>query len=165
MEAIYIPQLLKMPDKKEEMKISNFIPGFTTLTPVRGILVVTHGGNFLEVYFQAETILTLTCDRCLQQYNHRLTVDTFELIWLEHELELDQNIPWEREISVEDLSETLPPDGYFDTENWVYEQLSLAMPMRQLCGKNCQAPITREEEKMIDTRWAGLASLKSMIKE
>ena len=157
MEAIYIPQLLKMPGRKEEIKISDFIPGLNTLTPVRGFLVVTHGGNFLEVYLQAETILTLTCDRCLQQYNHRLTVETSELIWLEHELE--------REISREDLSETLPPDGYFDTENWVYEQLSLAMPMRQLCGKNCQAPQTKEEETIIDSRWASLASLKSMIKE
>jgi uncharacterized protein len=165
MEAIYIPQLLKMPGRKEEIKISDFIPGLTTLTPVRGILVVTHGGNFLEVYLQAETILTLTCDRCLQQYNHRLKVETSELIWLEHDWELDQNIPLEREIGGEDLSETLPPDGYFEPETWVYEQLSLAMPMRQLCGKNCQAPAIKEEETIIDTRWASLASLKSVIKD
>ena len=167
MEAIYIPQLLKMPGRKEEIKISDFIPGLNTLTPVRGFLLVTHGGNFLEVYLQAETIVTLTCDRCLQEYNHRLKVETKEIIWLEYNLELDQNIPLEREISLEDLSETLPLDGHFDTETWVYEQLSLVMPMRQLCGKNCQAPQTKEEETktIIDSRWASLASLKSMMKE
>jgi uncharacterized protein len=137
----------------------------TTLIPVKGILVVTHGGNFLEVEVQAETILTLTCDRCLQSFNHRLKVETGELIWLEHEFELEQNIPLEREIFRENLAETLDPNGYFDIETWLYEQLSLALPMRQLCGKKCQTPEIKNDREISDGRWADLASLKSLIQD
>ena len=44
---------------------------------------IRHGGTFLEILAQAETIVTLTCDRCLQNYNYRLSIDTSEIIWLE----------------------------------------------------------------------------------
>jgi uncharacterized protein len=165
MEAIYIPQLLKMPAKQEEISLNSLISGLKTLTPVRGILLITHGGTFLQVELRAETIFTLTCDRCLQQYNHRLKVETSEIIWLENDLQLDKKIPLEREISSEDLSETLPPDGYFEVESWLYEQISLAMPMRQLCGKDCQPPPALNTDNLIDSRWASLASLKSLIKD
>ena len=72
MEAIYIPQLLKAPQKTEEIQVQEFIDGLESLTPVRGKMAVVHRGNYLEVSVQAETIITLTCDRSLQQYNHRL---------------------------------------------------------------------------------------------
>ena len=72
MEDIYIPQLLKAPGRKREIEINEVIPGLETLTPIRGTLIVRHGGNFLELSVQAETIVTLICDRCLQNYNHRL---------------------------------------------------------------------------------------------
>lgn len=165
MEALYIPQLLKMPENKVEINFNDSISGLNTLSPVKGLLVVTHGGNFLQVQVQAKTILTLTCDRCLQSFNHLLKVNTSELIWLESPLEIEQNIPLEREISLENLSETLDPYGYFEVESWIFEQLSLAMPMRQLCGKNCHLPQVENEQSYFDHRWANLASLKSMIQD
>ena len=165
MEAIYIPRLLKMPEQKEEIYFNDSISGLNTLTPVKGMVIVTHGGNFLDVYLQAETIITLSCDRCLQSFNHRLKVDTSELIWLENKLEVDHNLPLEREISLENLSETLDPNGYFDVETWIFEQLSLAMPMRQLCGNNCHPPKIDNEQSILDHRWSDLASLKSILKD
>jgi uncharacterized protein len=164
MDAIYIPQLLKMQGKKEEIKFEEMIPGLKTLTPVRGIIVVAHKGTFLEISATAETIMTLTCDRCLQNYNHKLAINAEELIWLEKEPEESDNIPLEREVSLDDLSETLPPDGYFSPDTWLYEQLCLALPMQQLCGKNCQFPTPNgAKEDLIDSRWASLASLKQQI--
>jgi uncharacterized protein len=165
MEAIYIPQLLKMPGKTEEIHFNNPIEDLETLIPVKGILMVSHRGNFLEVQVKAETIVTLTCDRCLQSFNHRLKVETSELIWLENEFELEQNIPLEREISRENLAETLDPNGFFEVETWLYEQLSLALPMRQLCGKDCQTPAIKNNQEIIDPCWANLASLKSLIQD
>ncbi len=164
MEAIYIPRLLKLPGRQEEIKIQEEIPGFNTLIPVRGIMVVKHGGNYLEVSAQTETIITLVCDRCLQHYNHRLSIDTSELIWLESE-QAPEHLPVEREVSVEDLSETLPPDGYFKPDSWLYEQLSLAMPLRHICGKDCPgAPQTSAvTESHTDSRWASLAALREQI--
>lgn len=166
MEAIYIPHLLKAPKRKIEVTVDDTIAGLDTLVPVKGTVVVRHGGNFLEVSSQAETITTLVCDRCLQHYNYRLVVDTSELIWLESELENIEDIPHEREVSLEDLSETLPPNGHFDLEAWLFEQLSLALPLRKVCGDNCPGAVevSSDNEHHIDSRWSRLSSLKEQLR-
>jgi uncharacterized protein len=167
MEAIYIPQLLKAPERRASLAIEESVPGLETLTPVRGSIVISHRGNFLEVSATAETIVTLTCDRCLKQYNHRLCLDTSEIIWLDNHADRDRFIPLEREISVDDLSETLPTDGFFEPDTWLYEQFSLQMPFRQLCSKDCQPAATASfpNEPSIDSRWASLEALRQQLPE
>ncbi|ACK69419.1 protein of unknown function DUF177 [Gloeothece citriformis PCC 7424] len=167
MDVIYIPNLLKVKDKTKEIHFEEFIPGLDTLTPIRGKLRVRHGGNFLEVAVVAETIMTLTCDRCLKQYNHRLTLNTSELIWLDKNASTPQSYPQEREISWDDLSESLSPDGEFDLQNWLYEQLSLNLPLRRLCSNNCEQPVTSasQAESNVDSRWAALESLKQQLSQ
>lgn len=164
MEAIYIPQLLRTPDQTDVISVEEFVPGFPSLTPIRGELRVRHGGNFLEASLTAETILSLTCDRCLQQYNERLSLDTSELIWLEKEEDSPETYPQEREITWEDLSETLSPEGYFSPDTWLYEQLSLALPLRRLCGKDCQPPATPAiGDAATDNRWTALERFKQQL--
>ena len=167
MEALYIPQLLKAPKQTREIILDEPISGLETLTPIRGILIIRHGGNFLEISVKAETIVTLICDRCLQNYNYRIAIDTLELIWLEAVDPDLARFSLEREVSLEDLSETLPPTGYFESEQWLYEQFSLAMPLRRLCGENCQgaAKTTSDNEHYVDSRWASLASLKEQLSQ
>ncbi|ELS01978.1 putative metal-binding protein [Xenococcus sp. PCC 7305] len=167
MEAIYIPKLLKAPDQTTEISINNSISGLDTLTPVKGTLIVRHGGNFLDVSVEAETIVTLICDRCVQNYNHRLKIATSELIWLEAGNPDLENLPLEREVLLEELSENLSPTGYFEPQTWIYEQLSLAMPIRQVCGESCVGATqvaAGEETTQVDNRWASLASLKEQLK-
>ena len=165
MEPIYIPHLLKAPKRTAQIIVDDSIAGLDTLVPVKGVVSVRHGGNFLEVISQAETIITLVCDRCLQHYNHRLEIDTNELIWLESELENVANIPNEREVSLEDLSETLPPNGHYDPEAWLFEQLSLALPLRKICGDDCPGASQNAtvNENQVDCRWASLAALKEQL--
>ena len=166
MEAIYIPQLLKAPQQTEVIQVDELLPDLETLTPVRGKIRVQHRGNFLDVSGQAETILTLTCHRCLKQYNHRLKVDTSEIIWLDPAANQPDEGPIEREIAVEDLVETLPPDGYFDPSEWLYQQLCLEIPQRQICDALCTGiePATPEtSERSSDRRWASLEALKKMM--
>ncbi|HCF27812.1 MAG TPA: metal-binding protein, partial [Cyanobacteria bacterium UBA11049] len=163
MEAIYIPQLLKAPQQTEAIQVDEFLPDLETLTPVRGKIQVQHRGNFLNVSGQTETILTLTCHRCLKQYNHRLKVNTSEIIWLDPAANQPDEGPVEREVAVEDLVETLPPDGYFDPGEWLYQQLCLEIPQRQLCDAMCTgiepaAPETSAQS--VDSRWASLEALK-----
>jgi len=166
MEAIYIPQLTKAPQQTEVTEVDEFLPNLETLTPVRGQVKVQHRGNFLDVSGKAETIMTLTCNRCLRQYNHRLTVDTSEIIWLDPAAEQPDEGPIEREVAVEDLVEKLPPQGYFDPGEWLYQQLCLEIPQRQLCDTLCQGiqPSTPETaEQPVDHRWASLEALKKMM--
>jgi uncharacterized protein len=162
METIFIPHLLKSPDRQRVITVDNFIPSLETLTPVRGTLIIRHGGNFLDLSVKVETIITLSCDRCLQQYNHRLKLNTSELIWLDKNKDYDKSYPLEREIAYEDLSESLDPNGDFEPQMWLYEQLCLTLPPRQLCSANCQPPaFILPENASIDGRWASLESLKS----
>lgn len=168
MDLIYIPQLTTAPERTEEIQFEEFISELETLTPVRGNVVVKHRGKYLEVSAKAETIITLICNRCLQQYNHRLTVDTSELIWLDEAADQTDVGPLERETSLEDLVETLSPKGYFNSKEWLYEQLCLAIPPRQLCDANCPSiPVKNSLEPashlQIDRRWASLEQLKKQF--
>jgi uncharacterized protein len=165
MEPIYIPHLLKAPKRTAEIIVDDPIAGLDTLVPVKGTISVRHGGNFLEIVSAAETITTLVCDRCLQHYNHRLEIDTSELIWLESDLENEQDLPAEREVALDDLSETLPPNGHFDPEVWLFEQLSLALPLRKVCGADCPGASVKgtTDEHYVDHRWSSLAALKEQL--
>lgn len=164
-EAIYIPGLLKLPEQTEVIKFNQFIADLESLTPVRGSLQVTHQGNYLDVAASSETIITLTCHRCLQQYNHRLKVDSAELIWLDELACQLENEPLEQEVALEDLVETLSPQGYFQPETWLYEQLCLALPPRQLCDQNCQGiPMNNlGTQSAKDRRWQALENLKRQL--
>jgi len=156
-DAIYIPHLLKIPSKCRELQIDAPIAGLDTLTVPRGWLQVVHRHTFLDVSARAEAIVTLTCDRTLKQYNHKLVVDTSELIVLAA-TELDAD---ERALPGEELAESLPPDGYFDPETWLYEQFCLAMPLRQL-SDDASPPGTYDyrDAPQLDSRFAELSALR-----
>lgn len=166
MEAIYIPHLLKAPKQTQVVEVEEFLPSLETLTPVRGHVRVTHKGTYLEVDGKAEAIATLTCHRCLQQYNRRLVVNTSELIWLDPGANQPYTGPSEQEIDLHDLVETLAPDGNFDPGEWLYEQMCLAIPQRQLCDRKCkgiQISQTSNSETTLDQRWAALEVLKGQF--
>lgn len=165
MDAIYIPQLLQTPEQKQEFEFKEFLSGLETLTPVRGRMCIKHCGNYLEVSVTAETIATLSCDRCLQQYNHRLAIDTSEIIWLNANTKQESNLPIEQEVALEDLLETLPSQGSFYVHEWLYEQMCLAIPQRQLCDKKCPGilPSKSLNDPPIDSRWASLEALKKQF--
>ncbi|MEM6251558.1 MAG: YceD family protein [Cyanobacteria bacterium P01_D01_bin.156] len=169
MQRIYIPHLVKDPGQTRTIKVNDYISELETLTPVKGHIQIQHRGNFLDVSAQAETITTLTCHRCLQNYNTRIQVDTSEIIWLqEPHSELYEE---EVEVSLEDLVETLSPQGHFEPQTWLYEQLCLAIPQRQLCDQSCQGIINplasdlNNENSGTDQRWAALSALKQQLSD
>ena len=170
METIYIPHLLTKTERKEVIDFEEFIPDLETLTPVRGRLQVTHQGNYLEVKAKAETIVTLTCHRCLKQYNHRLVLNSSELIWLEETANQIDSSSAEIEVPLEDLVENLSPGGYFSPGDWVYEQMCLELPHKQICDTECpgisltdDAANTESSETVSDSRWASLEALKRQL--
>ncbi|HEY9638903.1 MAG TPA: YceD family protein [Coleofasciculaceae cyanobacterium] len=168
MEAIHIPQLARAPEQTEQIEVQTYLPDLETLTPVQGKLQVIHQGNYLEVSVQAETIMTLICDRCLQQYNQRVKVNTSELIWLQETAVGTNEEALEQEIALEDLVENLHPQGHFYPDEWLYQQFCLAIPQRKLCSKDCtgiaveSSPSSNAMPK-IDRRWASLETLKDQL--
>lgn len=168
MNAIYIPQLTTAPDQTARVDINDYLADLETLTPVQGFVQVRHRGNYLEVVGQAEAIITLTCDRCLQQFNHRLQIDTSELIWLEDPADVVDDELQEREVALDELVESLSPTGYFHPDVWLYEQMCLEIPMRKLCDAQCEGIELGDHlpasppasQPPIDRRWASLEALK-----
>lgn len=165
MNEIYIPHLLNAVDRTRSLAFETTFDNLATLTPVRAQVSIRHGTTFLDVRGNAQTIVTLTCDRCLQQYNHRVSVDAQEIIWLEDDLD-SQEMPLEQEVNPDDLVESLSPYGYFDPETWIYEQVCLELPQRQICNEECeglnvaQAPANQPQ---VDERWSALESLKQQL--
>lgn len=167
MDPIYIPRLTKAPQQTEVIDFNEPVQGLETLTPVQGQLKVTHRGSYLDVSAHADTIVTLTCHRCLQQYNYRLSIAPSELIWLEETADQIDPVLLDRDIVAEDLVETLPPKGTFDPTTWLYEQLCLELPQRQLCDQACKGiEVTPIEPPapVIDRRWASLETFKDQLR-
>ncbi|MFK8186347.1 MAG: DUF177 domain-containing protein [Phormidesmis sp.] len=165
MRPIHIPQLLNAPNKTLTVDVAEHLPGLDTLTPVKGEMSVTHQGTYLDVKGQTEAIMTLECDRCLQTYNTRVQVNTSELVWLEDPSPVD--VP-EREVDLEDLVESLSPQGHFNPGEWLYEQMCLAVPQKQICSGECKGiEITSNppEKEVVDDRWAALSMLKQQLSE
>jgi uncharacterized protein len=165
MDAIYIPELTAAPNCTDVIEFKEFLPGLSTLMPVQGQLKIVHQGSYLEVSASAETIMTLTCNRCLNQYNYRLKIKPSEVIWLE-ETAPATTFAIEQEIELDDLIETLPPSGYFEPGTWLYEQFCLAIPSKQLCDANCPGVVVNVDEgsqPAIDSRWAALKALQGQL--
>lgn len=165
MQPIYIPHLEKALDKTRVIEVDQHLADLETLTPVKGRIRIQHRGNFLEVSTTAETIVTLVCHRCLQNYNYRLQVDTSEFIWLQEPE--SETFGVEREVDLEDLVETLPPQGHFHPDAWLYEQLCLALPQRQLCDQACPGIEAADSPAAVatDHRWTALAALKQQLSD
>jgi uncharacterized protein len=168
MEPVYLPHLSRRQDRTQQIIVDASIADLDTLTPVRGTISLRHGGNFLEVSAQAETIVTLKCDRCLCQYNHKLRLDIKETIWLDRHAETDYDSALEIEIPADELVESLPPDGHFDPETWLYEQFCLALPHRNICNDDCEgiatpstAAVLPTAEATVDRRWQVLANFRA----
>jgi uncharacterized protein len=165
MNPIYIPHLLNAVDRTRSLAFETTFANLDTLTPVRASVSIRHGTTFLDVRGHAQTIVTLTCDRCLRQYNHRLEVDAQEIIWLDEDVD-SQEVPLEQEVNPDDLVESLSPYGYFEPETWIYEQMCLELPQRQICDAACEGLTVDEPrvaEPQVDERWSALEALKHQL--
>lgn len=168
MEKVYVPHLLQQHDHALTVEIAAHLPDLDTLTPVRGEVTLTHQGTYLAIRAVAETIITLTCHRCLQSYNYRLSLAPEELIWLQANPD-PATLPLEREVGMDDLIETLPPHSYFYPETWLYEQICLALPQRQICDPTCpglaipSSPEAAPGTPAIDSRWLALGQLQQQL--
>jgi uncharacterized protein len=152
-------------------EVNQPITGLESLTSVRGQLTAHHHSGALEVKGAVETIVTLCCDRCLNHFNHELRAEAHELLELAAagpELggvplpHLGRPLdPTELSPAGDDLDDRLDPEGDFDPERWLLEQLSLRLPLVNRCGAECPGPATwSSEERGSDPRWAALRYLE-----
>ena len=153
--------------------IEGHLDEMSSLTPLRGSISAEHQGSILEVKGKFQTIVTLCCDRCLSEFNQNLACNTEELIWLKGDGPNPNELNGSSHSDDMDaLMECLDPRGSFDPERWVFEQLSLQMPLVKRCGADCPGPAqlqpsakttaVKAEGTDIDPRWAALQKLNSL---
>lgn len=175
LRSIPLAELRLLPQGRR-WRIEQRIEGLDSLTPVQGQLQALHHGTALEVTAEAETIVTLCCDRCLQHFNHALRAEVHELVELRGQGEPDAGsdadleernlVQLAREGMPEgaDLDDRLDPAGNFDPERWLFEQLNLRLPLVNRCGADCPGPATWSSEPVSgDPRWAALAQLSQAV--
>ena len=143
-----------------------------SLTPVRGHVSAEHRGNVLAVEGKLSTIVTLCCDRCLNQFNQSLSCTPAELIWLGEEQPTADELELSGEVAeMEGLVDVLDPRGQFDPQQWAFEQLNLLLPVVNHCGDHCPGPpglqqqplIPDTKTKVVDPRWQALQQLQQQI--
>lgn len=143
-----------------------------SLTPVRGHVSAEHRGNVLAVEGKLNTIVTLYCDRCLNQFNQKLSCTPSELIWLGDEQPTADELELSGEVAeMEGLVDVLDPHGQFDPQQWAFEQLNLLLPVVNHCGDHCPGPpglqqqpkIPDTKTKAVDPRWQALQQLQQQI--
>ena len=143
-----------------------------SLTPVRGHVSAEHRGNVLAVEGKLNTIVTTCCDRCLNQFNQKLSCTPSELIWLGEEQPTADELELSGEIAeMEGLVDVLDPRGQFDPQQWAFEQLNLLLPVVNHCGDHCPGPPGLEQQtvvpttkpKDVDPRWQALQQLQQQI--
>ncbi|AGY57767.1 YceD family protein [Gloeobacter kilaueensis] len=161
LRPIDLRALATSPTRKVELVIDQPLAGFESLTPVQGELQVIHRGDFLEVRGTARTIVTLSCDRCLKRFNHRLQTDFEEVIWLS---DGEEELPLELEVTAANLDESIPRDGKLDPLDLVYQHLCLELPTRNLCDADCQGVALKDADaQSTDQRWSALTQLLTQL--
>ena len=143
-----------------------------SLTPVRGRISAEHRGNVLAVKGKLNTIVTLCCDRCLNQFNENLSCTPAELIWLGNEQPTADELELSGEVAeMEGLVDVLDPRGQFDPQQWAFEQLNLLLPVVNQCGDHCKGPPGLQQQpkvpiskpKEVDPRWQALEQLQQQM--
>ncbi|MEB3317966.1 MAG: DUF177 domain-containing protein [Cyanobacteriota bacterium] len=148
---------LRALEQGKRWQVDQPIPDLETLTPVRGVVEAMHHGTALEVSGEVEAIITLCCARCLQPFNYPLRAEVSELIEFRGGPNPDDSLV---NPLGEDLDDRLDPQGRFDPERWVFEQLSLRLPLVNRCGDDCPGPSRwSSAAASTDPRWAALKTL------
>ncbi|MFC2152180.1 DUF177 domain-containing protein [Bacteroidota bacterium] len=122
--------------------------------------------TFLELYFQIEGFIELTCDRCLDQYNQQIEYNgKLYVKFSENEDEL-----------AEDIICLLPTDHELDISHYIYESINLSIPLKRVHPDDKEGSITCNPEMLeklnnyktdepagedIDPRWEDLRNLMS----
>ena len=162
-------QELRVLGGPKHWSVEGKLDALPSLTPVRGQISAEHKGNVLAVEGRLEAIVTLCCDRCLNDYNHQLQASPRELIWLGESPPSEDDLQESEEIAALDgLVERLDPCGDFVPEQWVFEQLNLQLPVVNHCGEHCpgppglnqNTPVVESDSPRTDPRWDALRRLQ-----
>ncbi len=171
---ISIDELRNLPQQRLHISFREEIEGLSAVKPVLGELTVSASSLGMRLIGTVQTLLKLTCHRCLRPYFLNLSVP-IEEDFVESHITGDSELPRERELLPRDFTEELSEDGVLDITDVVYQAVTLATPVSCFCGESCPGPAfpggeaesgslaggkdAGNRDKPIDPRWKNLKTL------
>jgi uncharacterized protein len=152
MRPIPLQELRLLGDGKH-WQVHQHLAELQSLEPVVGWVHVLYRGEDLWVKGVARTRVELHCDRCLNPYPQKLAAAAAEAIALSDGVESA-------------ALDVIDPNGSFDPSQWLFELLSLQLPLKRLCDPNCPGLLPPQPRAAVptssssDPRWAALQQLK-----
>jgi len=107
------------------------------LAPLKTSLRAVHVRDMVEVEGQVETVIRLSCSRCLESYDTSL-VAPFALTYTRELPEVEAESDEEVEISAEEMGLILFEGEEIDLREALQEQVLMALPFRPLCREECK---------------------------
>ncbi|MFM8276748.1 MAG: YceD family protein [Cyanobium sp.] len=178
LRPIPLPQLLQQGGELQ-LTVRQPFAELGEAEPVQGWIRLRHHGPALEVEAEASTVLACRCDRCLRPFQLPLRVWAHERLAVaaagpeageaaddddEREVDrwLDDNGMLDLQALLgEDPEERIDPQATFDPEHWLFEQLSLRLPLVYHCGPDCSGPDRwSSANAAADPRWQALRQLQ-----
>lgn len=157
------------------MSFKESIDDLNAVKPVLGELTASASSTGIRVTGSVQTLLKLTCHRCLRPYFLSLNIPVEEFIVENGSKEEPERSPREKELTADDFVEVLSEDGILDITDLVYQAVTLATPVSCFCGEDCPGPAFPDsktksgslaaskekdsQEDRIDPRWKNLKTL------
>jgi len=178
LQPVSLPDLVRSGGRRC-WRVAQTLKGLHQAREVEGNLVLRHLGDSIDLQATVHTHLQLCCDRCLQPFSQPLAAEVQDRIpfhapldslaspiealsTLQEALTTLPDPISSPEDPLSPLDEPLDPCGSFDPEHWLFEQLSLRLPLVNRCGPACPGPATWSSQPPTpDPRWAALASLQA----
>ncbi len=164
-----------MPQQKLNLSFRESIDGLEAVKPVLGELQINANSTGARISGNLQTLLKLTCHRCLRPYFLNINLQLDENFTEYTEERDSERVPRDRELLADDFVEQLPEDGMLDITDLVYQAVTLATPVSCLCGEDCPGPAfphpeaksgslaadkdSKSSDHRIDPRWKNLKTL------
>jgi DUF177 domain-containing protein len=107
---------------------------FRVAEPVRLHLDIDKTGERFRLQGRVQTVIELPCSRCLEPFLTPIEA-SFDLVYHPQSANVGEG---ELEVEGEDLSTAFYQNDEIDLEQLMREQFYLAVPMKPLCGDDCQ---------------------------
>ncbi|WP_320676329.1 DUF177 domain-containing protein [Prochlorococcus sp. MIT 1300] len=119
-------------------EVECFLHSFNSLWPITGWVSVEHLSESIIVKSELQTLIELCCDRCSQQFEHKLFCNTEELIRISTKNNKKSHYTqMESSHELAELNESLDSSSNFDPERWIFEHVNLELPISKHCGEKC----------------------------
>jgi len=132
---ILIDDVENAPGKKLLIEFNDNIEGINSKTPIKASLDVISLGEFIEITGEAQCVVVLECDLCLEKYEYEVDIEINELF---AKNALQEEYAQETELKDGQFVTDLRGSNSIDITDLLYQSVILDFPNKKVCGIKCK---------------------------